>query len=103
EDEVGLQREHGETRGGDRAVAVDERGIAEGHLAQDRVTHWLALDVSCSGTGRARAAAPWHTTSMRHRSRFACSGIRKLPAPCPDLRRSIARSCLAAPGCPAGR
>ena len=36
EGRVGAQRKDRETRRGDRAVAVDERGVAEGHLAEDR-------------------------------------------------------------------
>jgi hypothetical protein len=36
---VGLERKHRQPRGGDGAIAVDERRIAQGHLAEDRVSH----------------------------------------------------------------
>jgi hypothetical protein len=46
---IGSQGEDGQARGRDGAMAVDERRIAQGHLAQDGITHVLFLPVGrCS-------------------------------------------------------
>ena len=90
EGRVALQREDRQPRRADGVVAVDERRVAQRHLARmatsdTTISLVLRFGSRGSGTGTATCAAPSNTTSAPHRSRSAGSGT-------PRWRRTMSRS-----------